>query len=88
MLAGDASPELLDTYEAERKPVDQRNCQRSLENAINHFGIGTALGLSPESTSEENMARLRRLWSGRPEDAELRSSCSAPCLPNRWSSAS
>ena len=74
VLAGDASPELLDTYEAERKPVDQRNCQRSLENAINHFGIGAALGLSPESTSEENMARLRRLWSGRPEDAELRSS--------------
>jgi 2,4-dichlorophenol 6-monooxygenase len=74
VLAGDASPELLDTYQAERKPVDQHNCQRSLENAINHFAIGTALGLSPESTSEENMARLRRLWNGRPEDAELRSS--------------
>ena len=37
VLAGHASPTLLDTYEAERRPVDQRNCQRSLENAVNHF---------------------------------------------------
>jgi 2,4-dichlorophenol 6-monooxygenase len=74
VLAGNASPALLDTYEAERKPVDQRNCQRSLENAVNHFGIGAELGISPESSAEENMARLRRMWSGRAEDAEVRSS--------------
>ena len=35
VLAGHASPALLDTNDAERRPVDQRNCQRSLENAIN-----------------------------------------------------
>ena len=73
VLAGHASPALLDTYEAERRPVDQRNAQRSLENAVNHFAIGAALGLSHENTPEQNMAQLRRMWSGRPEDAAHRS---------------
>ena len=66
--------EVLDTYEAERRPADQRNAQRSLENAVNHFAIGAALGLSHESTPEQNMAQLRRMWEGRPEDAGHRSS--------------
>jgi 2,4-dichlorophenol 6-monooxygenase len=73
VLADHASPALLDTYEAERRPVDERNCQRSLENAVNHFAIGATLGVSPENTGEENMALLRRVWSGRPVDAELHS---------------
>jgi 2,4-dichlorophenol 6-monooxygenase len=73
VLAGRASPELLDTYEPERRPVDANNCQRSLENAVNHFAIGEAIGLSHENTAEENWARLRRLWSGLREDAEQRS---------------
>jgi 2,4-dichlorophenol 6-monooxygenase len=72
VLAGHATPVLLDTYEAERRPVDQRNCRRSLENAVNHFAIGAELGVSPDNTAEENMAALRRLWSGRPDDAEHR----------------
>jgi 2,4-dichlorophenol 6-monooxygenase len=59
VLTGDADPALLDTYEAERRPVDERNCQRSLENAINHFATGAALGLAPENSPEENMERLR-----------------------------
>ncbi len=74
VLAGHASPALLDTYGAERRPVDQHNAQRSLENAVNHFAIGAALGISHESTPEQNMERLRRMWSGRPEDAGHRSS--------------
>ncbi len=73
VLAGNASDILLDSYEAERRPVDERNCQRSLENAVNHFAIGAALGVSPETTPEENMKQLRRMWSGLPEDAEHRS---------------
>jgi len=74
VLAGHASAALLDTYQAERRPVDERNAQRSLENAVNHFAIGTALGVSHENTPEQNMAQLRRMWSGRPEDAAHRSS--------------
>ena len=73
VLAGHASPTLLDTYQAERRPVDERNAQRSLENAVNHFAIGAALGISHENTPEQNMAQLRRMWSGRPEDAAHRS---------------
>ena len=73
VLAGHASPALLDTYQAERRPVDERNAQRSLENAVNHFEIGAALGLSHENTPEQNMAQLRRMWSGRPQDAAHRS---------------
>jgi 2,4-dichlorophenol 6-monooxygenase len=73
VLAGHASPALLDTYEAERRPVDERNAQRSLENAVNHFAIGAELGLSHESTPGQNMERLRRMWAGRPEDAGHRS---------------
>jgi 2,4-dichlorophenol 6-monooxygenase len=73
VLAGHASPELLDTYEPERRSVDERNAQRSLENAVNHFAIGHALGVSHDNTPEENWANLRRMWSGRAEDAAHRS---------------
>ena len=40
---------------------------------VNHFEIGAALGVSPDNTTEQNMERLRRMWSGRPEDAAHRS---------------
>jgi 2,4-dichlorophenol 6-monooxygenase len=72
--AGDTGKEaLLDTHEAERRPVDERNAQRSLENAMNHFAIRAALGVSPDNTPGQNMAQLRQMWSGRPEDAGHRS---------------
>ena len=73
VLAGDADPSLLDTYEAERRPIDQRNCRRSLENALNHLTINGMVGVSPDGTPEQNLANLRRLWSGLPADAEHRS---------------
>ena len=73
VLAGHASPELLETYEPERRSSDERNAQRSLENAVNHFAIVAAAGVSHENTPEENWANLRRIWSGRREDAEHRS---------------
>jgi 2,4-dichlorophenol 6-monooxygenase len=72
VLAGTASPDLLDTYEPERRSSDARNAQRSLENAVNQFSIVTAMGVSPENTADQNWSHLRRIWSGRPEDAEHR----------------
>jgi 2,4-dichlorophenol 6-monooxygenase len=73
VLSGHASPALLDTYQDERRPADERNAQRSLENALNHFEIAAALGVDPGNTPEQNMAQLRRMWSSRPEDAAHRS---------------
>ncbi len=72
VLDGAASPALLETYEAERRPVDGRNCQRSLENAVNHFAIGAELGIAPENSPERNLELLRRVWSDASEDVELR----------------
>jgi 2,4-dichlorophenol 6-monooxygenase len=73
VLGGHAAPELLDTYEPERRSADERNAQRSLENAVNHFAIGDALSVSHEQSPDDNWANLSRMWSGRPEDAEMRS---------------
>ncbi len=73
VIAGHASPGLLDSYESERRSSDERNAQRSLENAANQFLIVAAAGVSHEQSEQENLASLRRLWSGLPEDAEHRS---------------
>jgi 2,4-dichlorophenol 6-monooxygenase len=73
VLEGHAGPQLLDTYEPERRSSDELNAQRSLENAVNQFAIVAGLDVSHERGEEENLAQLRRLWSGLAEDAEHRS---------------
>ncbi|MFI6742853.1 FAD-dependent monooxygenase [Nonomuraea sp. NPDC050451] len=70
VLHGHAGEPLLDTYEPERKPVTARNVQRSLENALNHIVTAEAAGIAPGADPETNWRRMRRLWSGLPEDAE------------------
>ena len=69
---GPAGETLLDTYEAERRPVDARNIQRSLENTMGHLEAGRAFGLGRDASPEANWAQLRRIWSDKPEDAEHR----------------
>jgi len=72
VLKGQAGESLLDTYESERRPVDARNIQRSMENALTHFEIGAAFGLSPTATAQQNWQQLKRVVSGLPADAEHR----------------
>lgn len=72
VVKGHAGEGLLDTYEPERKPVDARNVQRSVENAFNHMAIGEKLGLMQSASPAANWTQLRRLWSDRPEDAAFR----------------
>lgn len=72
-LRGWAGDSLLDTYEAERKPVDVRNVKRSLENSRAYAKMSHLLGFSdPNSTVVQRWSLLRRMWSGRPEDEEFR----------------
>lgn len=73
VLKGQAGESLLDSYESERRPVDARNIQRSMENAVTHFEIGAALGLNPSLSADQNWQQLKRVVSGLPEDAERRS---------------
>lgn len=72
VLAGRAGDALLDSYEAERKPVDQHNIDNAIANAMNHFTIDQALNLSPENTPEENWAELAPLWEELPDSAAKR----------------
>ena len=69
-VAGDA---LLDTYHDERRPVDARNVQRSLENAHGHGLIGRVLGTSdPKLSIDERWRNLARMWGESHDDVALR----------------
>lgn len=84
VLQGRAGDGLLDSYEAERRPVDGRNVQRSLENGMNHFRVAEAIGLTREGGAEQNLAALRSaLRDGPHRRAVLEAS-----RHSRWSSAS
>jgi 2,4-dichlorophenol 6-monooxygenase len=72
VLKEQADESLLDSYEAERRPVDARNIERSLENSRAHMEAGRAFGLTPGATADANWAQLKRIWSDKPEDAEHR----------------
>jgi 2,4-dichlorophenol 6-monooxygenase len=71
-LADRAGPELLDSYEQERRPIAQLVVDRSLENWANHRLPAELLGLSPDATPQENWRRMRVLWSEGPEAEGVR----------------
>lgn len=68
VLRGHAGEGLLETYEAERRPVDGRNVQRSLENGLNHLAVGEAMGVRSGQDAATNLAGLRRALGDAPED--------------------
>lgn len=72
VLQDRAGEALLDSYEAERRPVDARNIQRSMENSLAQFSAGPAFGLDPGATAADNWTQFKRIWSGKPEDVEHR----------------
>jgi len=65
---GRAASTLLDTYELERRPIAQRNCDQSLANHRKMGEVIAALGLSPGLGAQEARDRIRSL----PGDAARR----------------
>jgi 2,4-dichlorophenol 6-monooxygenase len=72
VLAGRAGDELLDTYQAERRPVGSANVASTGAAAVNLNKLAPALGLSPGKSTEENWAALRLFWEDLPGSAEQR----------------
>jgi 2,4-dichlorophenol 6-monooxygenase len=74
VLRGHADCSLLASYEDERRPVDARNVQRSVENSFQYILTAFELGLgdTPE-TADEKWARVERFLSDDPKDAAERS---------------
>ncbi|WP_050418968.1 FAD-dependent monooxygenase [Bradyrhizobium tropiciagri] len=72
VLRGKAGTGLLDTYGAERRPVDGANIEAAVNSAFNHFRIDQALSMSPEKTPEQNWEEVRPLWEDRPGSAAKR----------------
>jgi 2,4-dichlorophenol 6-monooxygenase len=72
VLGGWASETLLASYEPERKPVVARNVERSVENALNQFGLREALELDADAGGVKNRESVARLFRGRPEDEAFR----------------
>ncbi len=73
VLRGHAGPSLLATYHDERRPVDARNVQRSVENSFQYILTASELGLgATEETTEEKWARVARFLSDDPKDAAER----------------
>ena len=61
VLKGIATEDLLETYEAERKPVADRNAQVSLDNAFRLFEVWISLGVTDDV--EESKANEQQILS-------------------------
>jgi 2,4-dichlorophenol 6-monooxygenase len=63
VLAGQAGDGLLDSYEAERRPVGRRNVERGTTTFFNHLRLDAAIGLAPGMSAEDGWARFAVLYS-------------------------
>lgn len=69
---GQAGAELLETYEAERRPIAIANADWALMMFKNHGVIDAGLGISRGATVEENQAALREYFADTPLGESLR----------------
>lgn len=62
VLRGEAGDALLDTYEAERRPVAQRTVASAFANWTNAREFAASISYSPAATPEQRWQALRTLW--------------------------
>jgi len=69
VLRGEAGEDLLDTYEAERRPVAQTNCEQSLTNSARIFEVIAALNGEDPTKAEERFDAVSAVPESFPEVA-------------------
>ncbi|QLH25565.1 FAD-dependent monooxygenase [Streptomyces sp. Rer75] len=67
VLSGDAAPALLDSYEAERRPVAERVVERALFSLFNQIAFTAGTGVVPGARPEWNRAQMTALFSDTPD---------------------
>jgi 2,4-dichlorophenol 6-monooxygenase len=67
VLNGQASESLLDSYEAERRPVAEHNVNWAMLTFQNHLVIDAGIGLIPGAPVEINREAFRMLFSDSPQ---------------------
>ncbi|WP_431781882.1 FAD-dependent monooxygenase [Streptomyces chumphonensis] len=72
VLAGRAGPELLATYESERRPVAAQVVDRAVRSMVDFLGIPAALGYTAGQSAEEQWELLRSLDDDTPSAAARR----------------
>jgi 2,4-dichlorophenol 6-monooxygenase len=63
VIKGQAGPSLLDSYEAERRPVGRRNVDFATFAFFNHLSVSSGFGVLPTAPEEHNRAALESLVS-------------------------
>jgi 2,4-dichlorophenol 6-monooxygenase len=72
VAAGGAPEELLDSYDAERRPVGARNAEWALLTWTNHLIVDAGLGVIPGAPPEANEAVFHALFADTPDGATRR----------------
>jgi 2,4-dichlorophenol 6-monooxygenase len=63
VLRGDAGPELLASYEAERQPVARQVVARAIYSLFNQIAMTAGTGVTPTASPQWNKAQLTALFS-------------------------
>ncbi|MEU3459130.1 FAD-dependent monooxygenase [Streptomyces sp. NPDC006733] len=72
VLDGRAEPALLDSYEAERRPVAERVVERALYSLFNQIAFTSGTGVVQGARPEWNRAQMTALFSDTPDGATRR----------------
>jgi 2,4-dichlorophenol 6-monooxygenase len=72
VLAGGAGPQLLDTYDAERRPIGRQVVDRSSRSLLEVTALTDPIGLAPGQTAEEGWEQVRSLFAATSSGATRR----------------